>query len=128
MTEERTSIIEVGDEVDVLQGSRMVFTEVTVGRHGVFIRASENGDTGPHYALLPYELPPVDTVLWDWYGWAARGTFTLPGGARGGYLCFYVRDKRLGPVEHDAEWERTIEATKAEEGVMQSRPTDIRLN
>ncbi|KKK54835.1 hypothetical protein LCGC14_3080710 [marine sediment metagenome] len=128
MTEERTSVIEVGMELDVLMGYRMTITEVVVIKHGVFIRASLNGDTAPHHALLPYELPPVERTITGWHGWASRGSMTLPGGAMLGYVCFYEADYRYGPEEHDAQWERTIEAMKAEEGVMQSRPTELRLN
>ena len=124
MTEERTSIIAVGDIGVNSIGQNFTITEVVRGKHGLRLKADA---FLPSYAYAPYEMPPVSRV-WDWAGWGTRGQFTLPNGAKIGTLTMKRYWYQYPIEELDAQWERTIEARKAEEGVMQSRPTDLRLN
>ncbi len=124
MTEERTSIIEVGDIAINSDGVAFTIAEVVRGKHGLRLKSDS---LLPGYAYAPYEMPPVSRV-WDWVGWGTRGQLTLPNGAKIGTLTMKRHWNRYPIEELDAEWNRTIEAGRAEEGVMQSRPTGIRLN
>ncbi len=129
MTEERTSIIEVGDEVVNDIDERMVVESLDVGRYGVFMAARfvKTGNDG--CGFLPYELVPPERPVYAWHGWACYTFIILPNGTRIGLVDFFRADPRSAdPEAHNAEWQKTIGTTKAEEGVMQSRPTEIRLN
>ena len=125
MTEERTSIIEVGDELVNDIGEASTVTGVQVGEYGLLV--DEEFENGRGRVYFPYELPPLDALfISDWHSWASRGTTMLPNGNRIGDVARYRHeafDTTVG--DYDRQWERTM---KAEEGVMQSRPTDIRLN
>ncbi len=128
MTEERTSIIEVGDRLVNDIGETSTVTGVQIGKYGLLV--DEDFQHGRGRVYFPYELPPLDALfISDWHSWASRGTTTLPNGKRIGDVSRY-RDEAFDVAvdDYDRQWERTIEAIEAEEGVMQSRPTDLRLN
>ncbi len=126
--EERTSIVEVGDKLhhDTAPGIISEVTRVVRGSHGMFVESYWH-DEATH-RLLPYELPPTED-RGKFYQWPFRASITVEDGPTLGYVSFEYGDPRCGNAsEYFAEWGKTIDAMKAEEGVMQSRPTDIRLN
>ncbi|KKN62227.1 hypothetical protein LCGC14_0513640 [marine sediment metagenome] len=128
--EERTSIIEVGDEQWNSAGAPCIVKTLEGCKFGLM--ASVEFAVAPcsiAWGFIPNELPPPDEIIRPWHGWDAKGYMTLANGHRLGVVRFGHSDPRQGHLEeYFAEWERTIEAMKAEEGVMQSRPTEIRLN
>ena len=126
MTEQRTSVIEVGDEVVVDDEYPFIVTKVSVGKYGLLVCGGfTNGFHGDYTGYWPYELSPSE-IQQPWYGWSHRGTEKLPSGLRCSTVGLLFADPRETIEEYDAEWERTIEAMRSEE--MQSRPTDIRLD
>ncbi len=132
--EERTSIIEVGDEILSDAEYRLRVDSVELGQYGLKYSGDFVDYPGQRgWGFVPYELPPVDEDIIDWYGWARRSYIILPNGRKVGSVTLLRNhdDSEHTTEEHNAEWQCTIEtikAMKAEEGVMQSRPTDIRLN
>ncbi len=129
MTEERTSLIEVEDELVNDIDERMVVESLDVGRYGVFMAARFVQSGNDAWGFLPYELVPPERPAFAWHGWACYTFIILPNGTRIGLVDFMRADPRCAdPEAHNAEWQRTIEAREAEGGVMQSRPTEIRLN
>lgn len=126
--EERASIIEVGDEILNSIEDVIAVTQVDKGNHGLVVRGVfDDGDS--YAAFWPYELPPLGDDILGWHGWANRCTITLANGRKVGELGVYARVGEPDTVEeYDAKWLETQPAMKAEEGAMQSRPTDIRLN
>ena len=128
MTEERTSIIEVGDEIEDSAGVKQPVTSVERGKYGLLVRASDKGS----WRYYPYELPPDESfnnkgANKPWLNWKHRGVNVLPTGMILGFVTMTREDPRTLEY-HEAQWVKTIAAQRAEEGVMQSRPTDIRLN
>ncbi len=126
MTEERTRAVQVGDEYHSPAGALASIGEVEIGRYGLLVEGTFQESGLDMLAYLPYELPASGRIA-TWYGWPIRGTCTINGQSYG-YVAFRRSGPRRSFEEHEAQWERTIEAKKAEEGVMQSRPTEFRLN
>ena len=135
MTEERTSLIEVGDEVESLAGNRGIVKEIQKGRHGLLLlihttHVVEGEDPSAiRHAYIPNEFPPSQ-VTEPWYDFFLRSTLTVNGRTEVGYLAFeeLYHFSGEGVDQFEAALKRTIEAVEAEEGVMQSRPTEFRLN
>ena len=124
--EERTSLVEVGDEIRNFRGKRIVVTSFERGSHGLLVYGEF--DSGEWFAeYQPYELPP-DEPERPFYNWASRETTTLASGVRVGCLAWIGSDGKLTLKDCEARWVKTQELMEAEEGVMQSRPTEIRLN
>ena len=130
MTEERTGVVEIGDEQWNSAGAPFIVKTLEGCKFGLM--TSVEFSVPPYntaWGFLPNELPPPDEIIRPWYGWSAKGYVTLANGHRLGVVRLNRFDPRQGHLEeYFAEWERTVEAMKAEEGVMQSRPTEIRLN
>ncbi len=129
MTEERTSIIEVGDTLETEHGVAMTVTSVVSGEHG-FLWGGHCVDNLQRvcYSYCPYELPPMPET-WGWYDWTFRHTLKLGNGMCIGSLSVWPTEIAFGDIDSfEAKWLRTVAAHRAEEGVMQSRPTEIRLN
>ncbi len=125
--EERTSVIEVGDTLlSTDDDYRVVVTKVQQGSHGLLV-TGRFPDYGDQFfeGFFPPEFAPVKGRD-AWQGWPSRSSATLLNGVRFGTLGLLNGDKREGDLRaYEAKWKRTM---KAEEGVMQSRPTEIRLN
>ena len=126
MTEERTSLIEEGDEITNKRGGVAVIDEIQRGAHGLLVYATfpEGAWFGEYQ---PYELPPGDTIR-PFFGWACRASSTLGNGMRVGCLAWEKSEGKLTLGECETRWLETMAAIKAEDGVMQSRPTEIRLS
>ncbi|KKM71278.1 hypothetical protein LCGC14_1432170 [marine sediment metagenome] len=127
MTEERTRLVEVGHRHTNCWGQVAIVAGVDIGQHGVFLSLDFSGSPGHTY--LPLELPAGGDFSTGYYNWPCYGTSTLDNGMKVGTVCCRWDDddgETLPACE--ALWEKTIEAVEAEGGVMQSRPTDIRLN
>ncbi len=126
--EERTSIIEVGDEIeaDFDIPARALVETVEVGEYGLLVRGRfPDYGNQPGGWYLPFELPPEELKS-PWYNWQGRSSLVLANGVSVGALCWLVKEGwRLEAAE--SRWLKTLEAMKAEEGVMQSRPTEIRM-
>ncbi len=127
MTEERTSIIDVGDEMQNDVKDAGVIIRLERGRHGLLFIAESPAGYGQIQGFLPYELPPTQERIKPWHGWSARAHITLANGAKLAVVCFRGGVGNSTLADYEAEWNRTIKAMKAEEGVMQSRPTNIRM-
>ncbi|KKL98293.1 hypothetical protein LCGC14_1825940, partial [marine sediment metagenome] len=125
MTEERTSIIEVGDIIRSSSGHPVLISRVEQGRYGCAIYGRWTDTYAPDHpyrAFLVPELLPCDWS-YSWHGWSGRAFVTLPNGLQAGAVAWSQDGEDRGVEADDAKWENTIEAMKAEEGVMQSRPT-----
>ena len=125
MTEQRTSVIEAGDEIKNHVGQPGIVDKAEVGKHGILISCHHPDHldwTIKTYA--PFEFP-AESETRDWYNWFARMEMTLPSGAKLGCVSWAKHQQDLTIQECDAEWQRTIDAMRTEE--MQSRPTEIRL-
>ncbi len=122
--EERTSVVEVGEKIINEDGKPIVVKSIEVGRYGLLVKGALVLSGLDTFVLYPYELAAVDNLITRWHGWGVRGNHTLPCGADIGFVAFFRYDPRPRMMdEYDKEWERT-----PTEGVMQSRPTPIRLN
>ncbi len=125
---ERTSVVEIGDELTVPDYPyvRWTVTHIEQGQYGLLLLGEQDGHQRGTY--LPYELERIEHT-WDWFGWCDRGIVAINSARQVGYVAMAADNPGRNDIAvYDAEWERTTEAMKAEEGVMQSRPTDIRLN
>ena len=123
---ERTSVIEVGDELANGEGWHGVVHSVTKTRYGLLVGGWLTNKGRKFEAFFPLELPPSERI-WGWHNWPTRGTATFPDRQPLGFVALAFCEPYFYPAEeYDAEWERTIEAMRSEE--MQSRPTDIRMD
>ncbi len=123
MTEQRTSVIEVGDVISGARGERYTVESVDAGKFGLFIQGAHCQTGNGGYAYAPYELS-AGPIVKPWYGWPARGTLTVNDDLQLGCVGFdYLPFGGVSALEQ--EWERTIDAMRSEE--MQSRPTEIRM-
>lgn len=102
------NIINIGDEIKNFQDITAPITSVVKGRYGLLIKDS---DIPNLIAFVPWELPPIETIEREWYGWYTRSFIILPNGMRLGVVVWKRSDPRTDTIEeYDAEWERTMEA------------------
>lgn len=106
--EGRTSIIEVGDEIEDSIGQKQPVTSVEQGRYGLLVRSSD--DTSWRY--YPYELFADVSFHHNggnkpWLNWKHRGVNMLPTGMMVGFVTMGTGDPQTLEY-HDAQWERTL--------------------
>ncbi len=121
-------MVEVGDECINKDHRVLTITSVLPGVYGLLLRGYYVDGQCTFEAYLPAELLPTEGIKWGWHGWSDYTALTLPSGAKVGMVGRHWSDLRNSVSDYDAAWKRTIKAMKAEEGVMQSRPTSIRMN
>lgn len=107
---ERKSIIEVGDKIQNTSGQWAEVTEVIQGKYGLLVKGKLSYQDYAGY--YPIELPLVEDIIWDWYGWASLSVETLENGHKVCGVSFWNGDPRHGIEEYDLEWELTLEAMK----------------
>ena len=127
MTEQRTSVIEVGDTLGNEGRVSLIIESIEQGHYGLLCKGIHKIDDLPGWIfIVPECAPPAENIVYNWYGWRTKETVILNDHAAMVGVNFR-RDFGVRPIEeYDAEWERTMAAKASEE--MQSRPTDIVLN
>ena len=107
------TLINPGDGIVNSQSLSVPIASVEKGMHGLLIKGTF-GSGYDYQAYAPYELPPVDEVMWNWYGWGSRDWLTSVSGLKLGVVALQRLDPRDTIEEFDAEWERTEEEMRRE--------------
>ncbi len=123
MTEQRTSVIEVGDEICNHQGLRVTITDVQTGECGLLVVGTFEGGDQSYESFWPYEFHPAEESHL-FHNWRHRAKMQLPNGIWVGAVST-SRRQEWDLARCDAEWRLTRDAMRSEE--MQSRPTEIRM-
>ncbi len=127
MNEQRTSVIELDDEIVNDEGDTVIVTHTQQGRHGI-LAAGRFLEGGGHWqSFLVPELPEIERTSCGG-GWASRGHIVLATGQRIGRLSIWSHDYPRGATLNDYEvlWLATRGAIAFEP--MQSKPLPVGEN